>query len=40
MKRAFLALAAALLLLLVAGVGTASADPGATQDLAQLAGSD
>ena len=40
MKRAFLALAAALLLLLVAGVGTASADPGVTQDLAQLAGSD
>jgi len=40
MKRAFLALTVALLLLLVAGVGTAAADPGATQDLAQLAGSD
>jgi len=40
MKRAFLALPVALLLLLVAGVGTAAADPGVTQDLAQLAGSD
>ena len=40
MKRAFLALTVALLLLLVAGVGTAAADPGVTQDLAQLAGSD
>jgi hypothetical protein len=40
MKRAFLALAVALLLLLVAGVGTAAANPHALQDAGQTAGSD
>ena len=40
MKRAFLALAVAFLLLLVAGVGTAAASPPATQGSGQLAGSD
>ena len=40
MKRLFLALTVAVFLLLVAGVGTAAADPPASQDTGQLAGSD
>jgi hypothetical protein len=40
MKRLCFALAAVVLLLLVAGVGTATASPPATQDAGQLAGSD
>ncbi|MGH3132308.1 MAG: hypothetical protein ACRDNY_00945 [Gaiellaceae bacterium] len=40
MRRVFLALAVALLLLLVAGVGTAAANPPASQDAGQLAGSE
>ncbi len=40
MKRVFLALAVAFLLLLVAGVGTAAASPPATQGSGQLAGSE
>jgi hypothetical protein len=40
MKRAFLALAVALLLLLVAGVGTAAANPPASQGSGQWAGSE